>query len=219
MSTATCTPSPSATRRILSWLWNPFVTTAGGTALAAGLAILLATSAIGSISNTHFDGVLDTHTGRPASLWFFLAEGIASWLSLAVVLWVAGLVITPRGQRFRAIDLFGTQALARWPFLFVALVCLLPGYTRYTEAMIKSLESIQQGRFQFPQAPFLDMLTFWGVVGVMLICLVWFVALAWQSFRISCDAKGGLAIVTFIIGMLIAEVVSKVVIILGMGLI
>ena len=55
-------------KRPSTLLFNPFVYIAGGKALVLGLLTILVAGFLGSLSTTHFDGVLDTHTGRPATL-------------------------------------------------------------------------------------------------------------------------------------------------------
>lgn len=208
-------PGPShPLRKCALWLWNPFLYTAGGLALTVGIVVILFAGGIGSLSNTHFDGVLDTHTGHPAPLWFFLGEGIINWLCLSIVLLGAGYLLARSKHPFRAIDLLGTQALARWPFVVVALICLLPGYGRFSDAMVQQLS---KGDLSFPRVEVVDVVVFGLVVMVMLVALVWFVALAWKSFRVSCDLKGGKAVTMFIIGILVAEVLSKIAIIKGLG--
>ncbi|MDF1825548.1 MAG: hypothetical protein P1U68_12955 [Verrucomicrobiales bacterium] len=192
---------------VWSALWNPFRFFAGSTALISGIGIVLATGAIASVSSTHFDGVLDTHVGFPAPLWFFLLEGIVNWISLASCLWL-GAVLLREKRAFRALDLFGTQALARWPFIITALVCLLPGVQTYQKkllALAKSGETVLLPPAGTPT----ELASFWGAALVMIFVTIWFVALAWKSFRISCDARGGRAIVTFILAIVIAEVISK----------
>lgn len=90
-----------------------------------GLVLMLATGGLAILSRTHFDGVLDTHVGMAAPPWIFLTYSFVNWLCLAGVLWIAG-AISRGSSGFRPIDLFGTQALARWPFLIIALACLTP---------------------------------------------------------------------------------------------
>ena len=46
------------------------------------------TGVLGYAGNTHFDGVLDVHSGPEAPIWIFIAEGLINWLSLSVVLGV-----------------------------------------------------------------------------------------------------------------------------------
>jgi hypothetical protein len=77
-----------------TWLFNPFHFVAGGAALLAGLAVILGTGLVASLSRSHFDGVLDFHIGAEARLWLFVLEGPIDWLALAIPLWICGLLIS-----------------------------------------------------------------------------------------------------------------------------
>jgi hypothetical protein len=72
-------------KSLSQWLFNPFRFVAGSEAILAGLIIILAAAMIGSFGKTHFDGVLDVHTGMPAPLWLFIAEGVIDWLSMVLL--------------------------------------------------------------------------------------------------------------------------------------
>lgn len=197
---------------LATWLWNPFRKIAGGPALAAGVVLMLLTGLLAAPTRTHFDGVLDTHVGFPAPLWVFLSESIVNWLCLAAVLWVTGVIL--RGPTaFRALDLFGTQALARWPFLLTTFVCFLPPFRSMATKMH---EAVVSGAL-IPQASKTEWLIFSLVGIVMILVTIWFVALAWKSFRISCDVRGGKAILAFVVGIVLAEVLSKVAILKGLA--
>ncbi|MBC8206588.1 MAG: hypothetical protein ISR85_01820 [Kiritimatiellales bacterium] len=190
-----------------TWLFNPFTYIAGWQALLIGLILILVTGYIGSLSNTHFDGVLDTHTGRSAPLWFFLITGIINWLCMGVVLWLFGKKAS-KGT-FRSIDLFGTQALARWPLIFTALACTILAYTRFIHTLIE-LTRTQKMPETFS---LIDASVFGLVVFVMLAVLCWTVRLMYMSYKVSCDPAEGKAKKTFIIGLIVAEILSKVVLI------
>jgi hypothetical protein len=187
--------------KTITLLVNPFFYIAGGQALALGLAAILLAALVGSCGNTHFDGVLDTHVGASAPLWFFLAEGVIDWLCLSVVLWVCGKIISQTA--FRAVDLFGTQALARWPALFISLVALPKVFLRFSTEL---LQQINQGNLHLDP---LDAFLFLAIVTAMIPLVCWMVALMYRSFSVSCNVKGGKAIGTFILGLLIAEALSK----------
>jgi hypothetical protein len=191
----------NSTNKPITLLFNPFVYIAGAKALGFGLAAILLAGLIGSASNTHFDGVLDTHTGAHAPLWFFLTEGIIDWLCLAIVLWLAGKIISQTS--FRAVDLFGTQALARWPTLFITVLTLAEPYQRFGRELI---EQLKRGKFQFNSS---DAIIFFAVALAMIPLLCWMVALMYRAFSVSCNVKGGKTIVTFIVGLIIAEILSK----------
>ncbi len=191
-------------------LFHPFLRIAGGPALLLGLATITLTGIIGAGQGLHFDGVLDTHTGKSGPWWLFVSEGLINWISLAVLLLIAGRTISKTA--FRSIDLLGTQALSRWPTVLTALACLAPGFQRFSKALAKSIIGLKPG--QMPQLPPAgpDAVVFGLVTLFMLACTVWMVALMWRSFSHCCNVRGGKAVATFVISLLLAEVLSKVLI-------
>jgi hypothetical protein len=194
-------------------LFNPFVRVAGLTSLNLGLALILLTGWLGSWNGVHFDGVLDTHVGGKVPLWMFMAEGVIDWLSLALVLLGAGRMISKTA--FRAIDLIGTQALARWPMLLVTFATFAPGFHRYSVQLIDSLKSLlaNPAKFAFPPGG-ADAVVYVFVTAATMVCAVWMVALMWKSFAHCCNVRGGRAVGAFVAGLLVAEVISKILIIL-----
>jgi hypothetical protein len=191
---------------LTEWLFNPFQYLAGVPALLLGLVAILLTGLLGSFSNSHFDGTLDFHTGAVFPLRVFLLEGIVDWLALAVVLTVVGKVASRTA--FRAIDLLGTQAMARWPTLLIALAALLPGYQRAALTLAQQLMTNPGAMPHFAPA---DLPAFGLVMVVMLVALVWMVALMYRSYSLCCNVRGVKGAATFVIGLLAAEVVSKLV--------
>jgi hypothetical protein len=57
-----------------------------------------------------------------------------------------------------------------------------------------------------------DAVVFAAVTGVMLLAVIWMVALMWKSFSHCCNVRGGKAIGAFVMSLLAAEVLSKVLI-------
>ena len=201
------TSSPSF--RPTQILFQPFVRIAGVESLLLGLAAILLAGWVGSWSGLHFDGVLDVHVGTKAPpLWLFLAEGMIDWLSLALILYVAGKLLSRTA--FRAIDLFGTQALARWPMLLVSLTCLTPAFQRFNAQLIKAITKMgaDPTKFAMP-ADGMGAAAFGAVTMIMLTCIVWMVVLQWKSFSHCCNLRGGKHLAAFILCLLIAEVLSK----------
>jgi len=204
MIEATTNIKTADSSRLSQWLFNPFRFIAGFKALLLGLAIILASSFIGSFSNTHFDGVLDVHTGRSAPMWFFLAEGLIDWVCMVIPLFLFGLIVSR--SAFRMIDVLGTQALARWPYLIAALA-MLPDANRRVLAYLMS-KLIQTA----PAAAIssIDVLVFGFVMFVIILMLIWMVALMYRAYAVSCNIKGAGAVVTFIVSLIGAEVLSKI---------
>jgi hypothetical protein len=191
-------------RNLTTFLFKPFTYIAGSQALSLGLAAILIAGLIGAFGRTHFDGVLDTHTGAPAPLAVFLAEGLIDWLCLALVLLVCGKIISTTA--FRVIDLMGTQALARWPTIFISLVTLPPAIQRFSHDLLQKLA--HPGEKIEINTP--DAIIFFASALVMLPLIVWMVALMYHSYSVSCNVKGGKAIGTFILALFLAEVLSKI---------
>jgi hypothetical protein len=186
------------------WLFNPFHRIAGGPALAMGAIGILATGLVGYFSNTHLDGVLDLHTMLPGPLWLFVAEGVINWLTMGILLLLAGLVTSP--SRIRPMDVLGTQALARAPMLLATVFTLLPGYQRFTAELVANLS---RGAVQPPSASG-DAVAFGITTVVMLVSIVWMVALMYRGFAVSCNVSGARPILLFIVALVLAEIGSKI---------
>src|SRR5688572_22893645 len=130
-----------------------------------------------------------------------------------------GLVLLGAGRMIsktalRAIDLIGTQALARWPMVLVCLATFAPGFHRYSDRLLESLKSLaaDPSKFAFPPGG-TDAVVFGLVTAAMLVCAVWMVALMWKSFAHCCNVRGGRAVGAFVVGLLVAEVISKILIV------
>jgi len=193
----------SAGKLTIEWLFNPFRFIAGFKALLLGLAIILISALVGSFSNTHFDGVWDAHTGFQAPLWCFFAEGLINWVCMVVPLFFFGLIVSR--SSFRTIDVFGTQALARWPYLITSVV-MLPDANQRVGIYLMS---------KFTQtAPAVaigstDVFVFVFAIILVILMLIWMVALMYRAYVVSCNIKGAGAVITFIVSLTGAEVLSK----------
>jgi hypothetical protein len=187
----------------IEWLFNPFRFIAGFEALLLGLAIILISAFVGSFGNTHFDGVLDVHTGLEAPLWFFFAEVLINWVCMVIPLFFFGLIVSR--SSFRMIDVFGTQALARWPYLITAVVLFPDANRRVIEYLMSKLTQTA------PAAAVnsIDVFVFAFAMILVILMLIWMVALMYRAYVVSCNIKGAGAIITFIVSLIGAEVLSK----------
>jgi hypothetical protein len=189
--------------QLSEWLFNPFKFIAGGKALLLGLVMVLISGFLGSAGMTHFDGVLDVHTGLEAPVWCFLAEGLANWVCMAVPLFFFGLIMSSSAPRF--IDVFGTQALARGPYLITAVVMLPDANRRFGQYIMLKLDPAAQA----PPINYVDLVIFALASVVAILMVVWTVALMYRAYSVSCNVKGPKAIITFIFSLIGAEVLSK----------
>ncbi|MFA5863300.1 MAG: hypothetical protein WC975_01280 [Phycisphaerae bacterium] len=187
-----------------TWLFNPFYYVAGGHALAVGLILIFLACAIGSFSQTHFDGVLDVHTRGRVPFWVFLTEGIIDWIVMGVLLMIGGGIISK--SRIRAVDVLGTQALARGPSVITALFALLPSNQRYARYFTDQLLHRTTQTVHLQAA---DPVIAWISMLVVILMTIWMVLLMYRACAVSCNVKGGKAIGVFIAALFLGEVVSK----------
>ncbi|MYA24226.1 MAG: hypothetical protein F4Z30_16260 [Gemmatimonadetes bacterium] len=179
------------------WLFNPFHFLAGGQALAWGLACIALTAWLGGIFDFRFTGVMYFQHTAPAPLWHAIAQGFMVWAIPSALLYIGGRLISR--SRVRPIDVFGTQALARAPWLLIALIAVSPPFRSIAAKLLTE--------------PFLD-LSAWGVAFISLVALVlilllvWMVLLMYRAFAVSCNVAGGRAIAVFIAAIAIGEIAT-----------
>lgn len=189
------------------YLFNPFRTVAGSKALLLGLGFITTTSIIASVGGIHFDGVLDVHMYKSGPMGLFLTENLINWLCMVLFLFLSALIVSRSQWRF--IDIAGTQALSRWPTLITALVMLPDANRRFGEYLMSKLgQSSAAATINST-----DAVIFFVAAIIAVLVIIWMVALMYKAYTVSCNVKGAKAIITFILSLILAEIVSKVLII------
>ena len=177
-------------------LFNPFTRIAGWQALVLGLTIAVLSGIIGTYGNVVFDGALDAHIVESVNFktsFLLLAINI---VSISAVMYAVALIIA-KGTRF--VDILGTMTLARAPYLVTAILGLFV-------TPIPTMTLIENPMIILTQPMYL----LFSLLALPII--FWMIALMFNAFKVSTGAKGGKLIAGFIIGLIVAEVVSKVVI-------
>lgn len=176
--------------------FNPFTKIAGWQAFALGLLFVLLMGVIGANANIAFDGVLDGHfTDNLSVKDSFLFLGI-DIVSVSIVLFITGLILS---KQLRFVDILGTMTLARAPMILLPLFGLFVSPVSAEEIMANPMAVMQN----------ISLIIF-TLLSIPVV--IWFVALMYNGFKVSTGAKGGKLIIGFIIGLIIAEIVSKVLI-------
>jgi len=178
----------------MKWLINPFERIAGWQALFIGLVVMALTAVVGKINQITFDGVLDVHVLGTFSFWASFTMQAVNFITLFLTMWLAGTFFSK--SKLRAIDVAGTMALARTPMLLMAIICFFP--------------VVPADLYDIPR-----------LVVFALCCtliIIWMIGLMYNAYAVSCNMKGGRAILSFIGALFIAEVVSKLVLFFLMGI-
>jgi len=185
-------------------LFNPFERIAGLKSLLLGLLIMLVTSVVAYYSNARFDGVIDMHGGPDVAYYYYLIDGLSAWLSMVVFFYPLSLFVTKFKSRF--VDVAGTLILARFPMIIDALILF---YLKNSEVN-KFLESFVLKTNVVYDIQVMDWMLFIGSILLMIMSTVWFIALNYNAYKINTNLKGVKAIWIFVVCILFAEVLSKV---------
>lgn len=195
------------------WLFKPFDRLTGGPALVAGLIVVMLTAILAWRSGLQTDGVFDLHFQADLSLSDLLLQGLINWLTLSVCLLIAGRWLS--ATRFRLIDLFGTQALARWPMLLAVIYLSIPALggriesltLRMAEAMPTEPDQVMASSEYLLDAMWLTLISL-----PLLALLAWMIWLMFHSYAVTCKLRGMRAFFSFIAALLVAEILSKLLI-------
>lgn len=188
------------------FLYNPFTRIAGVKSLLLGLAIMLITSVVAYYSHTRFDGIVDSHGGGDyAPYYLYLIDALNAWLSVVIVFYPISLFVTKFRSRF--VDVAGTFLIARVPFIFDALATF---YLSKSEVN-KFLQAIVLKTKVEYTISTLDWMLFVGTILFLILCAVWNIALNYNAFKINTNLKGAKSAWIFILGIIVAEIISKIV--------
>lgn len=110
---------------------------------------------------------------------FYVREMFVDWLWLSGVLWCCGRMFSR--TYFRNVDLLGTLALARWPLIIIPFVMLTPAYQQFRGI---------------------------GVLAVVAV-LPWVILLSYRAYTLVANLQGVKALWSFGVGLLVAELLSK----------
>lgn len=179
-----------------SLIFNPFKRIAGWEAFGIGLVIVVLTTFTGNFAGIYFDGVIDMHfaeTFDSLKSWLMIPVNI---ISISVIMWLAGITVS---KNFRFIDILGTMTLSRAPFLLIALASFF--------VKVPDLSGIMQDPFViFDSISFIIILIFTFPI------TIWSVTLMYNAYKISTGASGQKLSISFIFGLIIAEIISKIII-------
>lgn len=187
---------------MVSKLLNPFVYLAGGKSLAYGVGLILLTSVSGYLCNIHFPDLLSVKYFEGVSFGLVLGESLVNWIVISSFLYLAALLFSKSSVRI--IDIFGTQAIARAPYLLAALTGLPDTVKLFSDYILWEYLKIGE-----PVS-----LSLFGVVLAVLIILfvlllsVWMFVLMFNAYRVSANLRGGVAGWSFTGVVLVSVVVT-----------
>ena len=193
-----------------TWLFRPFERIAGALALGLGLLLLLVTAWLASRAGLITDGVLDLHFAPQAGLVDLIVQALINWLSLSLMLLAAAWWLSRR--RFRLLDLFATQALARWPMLIGVAYLSIPAVSvEINEGTARLLDAMPEdpGQVMAPAGLMLDAMWLMLVSLPVLAMMAWMIWLMYHAYALVSDLKGQTAVFSFVGALVLAEIISR----------
>ncbi|MCL1867492.1 MAG: hypothetical protein FWF72_00865, partial [Paludibacter sp.] len=185
------------------YLFRPFQFIAGGKALIYGVLVMFALVGLCYLTDTVFDGALDSHYICEKSTileQIYCVFGV--YIIMVIIFYITALIVS--GKNVRLIDIAGTFALAKTPLIPVALM----GFWSLSKSLCGidltdfSPDAIQQMMFiVLKMSPML-------IVSVAM--LVWYIVLMYNGYSVSANVRGIKGVLTFIAALLVSEILSKV---------
>ena len=191
-------------KHMKKYIFNPFTQIAGVKALLLGVLVILLSAVLCFFSHAHFDGALDAHFGAEGNIAQFFKEGFIDLASVIIVFYILGLIVA--GTRFRFVDMAGTMAFARIPLILTPLFALIFSPEKVIHYILYTF--LHKG--EPSTISVLDIIGFVIATLITILMVIWMIALMWNAFRICMNSKKPKIVVTFIIGLLLAEVLSKI---------
>ena len=190
-------------KKIFNLIFDPSSILSLKQSLTYGIAIIFISGMINSISNTHFDGILDSHTGKPAPLLVFILEGFINLIVISVVFFT--LIKISLTTHVSFLEIFSQQSFARWPFILISFLSLNQFYQDIINLIYQKYIELDKSVILSTN----DFNLFIVIIFFMMIIIIWSLILMYNSFRRVCD-KGGLKVILlFITGIIISEILSK----------
>ncbi|MGC3977382.1 MAG: hypothetical protein QM751_03595 [Paludibacteraceae bacterium] len=154
---------------------------------------------IGKFTNLLFDGAIDAHySGGQFTFIQAIIVSLVDVTTLFLTMIAGAYVLT---KNFRIIDILGTMTFARTPFLLMAVLALFVKQPEYSE-IIKQPTVI----LTYPM--------FLVFVLLSIPIMVWIIALMYHAFKVSTGTNGAKLTSVFIVALVVAEITSKVLILL-----
>lgn len=188
---------------MITKLFNPFKFIAGSKSLVLGILIILATSCIGYFSNIHFPDLISIKPSPDFPIWYFIIQALSNWFVFSTILYLMALAASPSSVRI--VDVFGTQAFARFPYLIVSFIGFSGSSNRFNKYMLsKATQSGEQINIST-----VDTVIAVSLIIISLLLLIWLVTLMYNAFKVSANLKGPKSIVLFIIAFIVSFFITN----------
>ncbi|WP_047419775.1 hypothetical protein [Cellulophaga sp. Hel_I_12] len=189
-------------------LFNPFKKYQENTLLVIGIIATLLGSLVAYIFFARFDGAIDLHFTPDINLWQPFIDNSINIATLFVVLFV---LAKYHNKKTRAVDILNAVLIARIPYYLVPLLNINNTISKATDQMMAIVgDTININMAVIPVSSLIIISVF---ALISLVALVWYIILLFNGYKIASNAKGGLTILFFCLALILAEIMTKVIIV------
>lgn len=184
--------------------YNPLAVLGKGNALIVALVVVIVLTAVAWWGGEHLDGALDLHINlERTSAGLLIVESLVDWICLAGLLFALSRFFGGNGG---IAEHFAATGVGRFPMIFAALIG-----SRHLlgAAMLKAITVKREEIVLHPHAINAPALIIGGLLIVGLVA--WSVVMLVYGFKEVSRLKGGQLGAAFVIGILLAEIASKLV--------
>lgn len=185
--------------------FNPFQNYSEKILIGFGLIMSLIGCGLATNLNARFDGVLDLHFVEKTYFLNAIIDITIDFFILSLFVFFVGKYIN---RKTRFIDVLATTLLAKIPFYFLIFFNINNKMFLISKSI---LSAVTTNEFSNIQSNDLLLLVFSGIA--TFVCLVWSIILLFNGFKTATNSKGSKNVLLFIIAIIAAEVLSKILII------
>lgn len=186
-------------------LFNPFEKYSDTILIIVGLAFTLIGGSLGFVFNARFDGAIDLHFVEKVSLYQPILEIVINILCTTVLLFIVGKIINPKT---RIIDVFLTSMIARIPYYIITFFNANSKAYTISQGILNMVRPSKTNNFSSTDILYLLLMSF-----AIIASLIWFIVLLFNGFKTAVNAKGTKHVLLFIVAIIVAEIISKIIII------
>ncbi|MDT0293328.1 hypothetical protein ACFQ3R_08300 [Mesonia ostreae] len=185
-------------------LYNPFERYQERTLILVGSLALVAGAVLAFFFKARFDGVLDLHFASQIELWQAFAD---QGVNVACLLISLGAVAFYMNKRTRIIDMLAVCLFARLPYYLLSVFNVNGLMVRISEEILKDPMALAKGDIAIANLFLLLVFS-----GFSLLAIVWQLALLYNGTKVASNAKGTTYTILFVIAIIVAEILSKLLI-------
>ena len=187
-------------------IYNPFYKIAGVQALGIGLTAIIIISILAHFNGMTFPSIISAQIGNNAlSIPRLLVQNLGHWIIFSTIIYLFGVFASK--SHIRAIDIFGTIAVSRIPFILFSILGFLP-INEINQKITAAVKNNPADPNLLSDLPLSEISILIGFALITLAIAVWVIALMYNAFRISTNIKGEKSAILFIVALILSLIVS-----------